>query len=173
MNTFINTEIGTFNPYNAHGVNDTQDLINGKPGAMWSIDMVDDGTVIINSSTPTWWSVSTLRSPIDGMHPLSGIRQWGYTQNPDMTYVFYVSGVDRITDVITETISLLFNDLAFTQADKLWESFQDKTAKFINDNSGAASRGTQTKLRPNWSAVRDDFDGKISLEALKRKNGCI
>ena len=172
MNSFVDNGIAVFNPYVANGVNDTEDLKSGKPGSMWSIDMLNDGTVMINNSTPVSWSVSTLRSPIDFMHPVSGIRKWGYEQKADLSYVFYVSGVDRITDAITDLVSREMNDLAFQKADRLWESFQQKTSAFVNGHSGIATVGATIKQRPDWAAVRDYLNGTIDINTLRSRNGC-
>lgn len=172
MNDFVDTNIASFDPYVAHGINDTQDLKAGVPGAMWSISMLNDGTVMINNSSPTSWSVSTVRSPIDINHPVSGIREWGYTDKGNGTYTFYVSGVDRITDILTDVFGQKLANQAFSQADKLWESFQSKTAEYINSHLGTASVGKTIKARPNWSAVSEYLNGKMTLTELKDLNGC-
>jgi len=173
LNNFINTEIANFAPYNDSNdyFNDTQNWNSAYPtGSILHLDMADHGSVIVTENTENHWTVSTVRTPLDAQHPVSGNRSWGYSYD-NTGYHFYVTGADRLTSPVHD----LFNSLTgipFAKADDLWTSYQNKLSAFINANQGLASIGTSIKERPNFASLKDYFDGKITIEQLKALKAC-
>jgi hypothetical protein len=174
INTFIDNNTATFAPYHdpSDQINDTQRWNSSNPlGSILHLNMVDDGSVIVSDYASNYWTVSTIRTPLDGAHPVSGNRKWGYNLNADGSYTYYVTGVDRLTTGRHEIAQYIFG-IPFSGADELWESFQSKVSSFVNTHSGSASIGGSIKERPNYAALRDYFDGKITLAQLKAAKGC-
>lgn len=128
--------------------------------------MADDGSVILSDYANDHWTVSTVRTPVDGAHPVSGNRKGGFDQNANGGCTFYVSGVDRLTTGRHEIAQYIFG-IPFSGADNLWESFQTKVSSFVNSHSGNASVDNTIKERPNYQSLRDYFDGRITLQQLK------
>lgn len=117
--------------------------------------------------------MSTIRTPIDGAHPVSGNRKWGYELNSNGGYTFYVTvATRRLTTGRHELLEYILG-VPFSQADLLWESYQSKVSAFVNSNSGSASIGNSIKERPDYQRLRDYFEGKITLEQLKALKGCL
>lgn len=119
------------------------------------------------------WTFSTIFDPKYGMHPVSGHRDFGYTQNPNGSYTFYTRGVDRLTSIDVAALQsitefLFGNGVPFASADALWTSFVDKIREFVNDNGGSASRAFVEIERPDWQKVRDVLDGKAPLSTLSK-----
>ena len=175
INNFINTDIATFVPYlePSHGINDNIKWASNDPlGTMLHIKMDDNGSVILSDHAPDHWTVSTIRTPMDGNHPVTGNRSWGYKANPNGSFTFYVTGADRLTAPAHQIAQALFG-IPFSGADKLWMSFQNKLSDFINAHQGNANVGSVTTERPDYAALKDYFDGKITIEQLKAKGACI
>lgn len=175
INSFINNDIAVFQPYvdPNDNLNDARLWQSNNPiGSIMHLDMTDDGSIMVTDYGNDHWTVATLRTPVDGAHPVSGNRQWGYNTNANGSYTFYVTGVDRLTTSRQE-ITQYLTGIPFDKADELWESFQVKTSNFINGHSGIASVGSQTKERPNYTSVKAYFDGAITLDQLKAIKGCI
>ncbi|RAV27409.1 hypothetical protein [Sinomicrobium soli] len=61
----------------------------------------DNESVIVSDYNTEKWTFSTIFDPKYGEHPVSGNRDFGYTQNGDGSYTFYTRGVDRLTDWLT------------------------------------------------------------------------
>jgi hypothetical protein len=184
-NQFIDTNIASFKAYNDGILNENDRWNSSNPlGAILHLNMINDGSVIVSNywSTPdsARYIVSTLRSPLDGIHPVSGNRVWGIT--PDYNnggYNFFTTAVDRITNPFMD----LFNDLGemtplpsgFEQADDLWRSMQNGMINFVTTHGGSASRYMQTReitFRPPWFFMKEFLKGNITLQQLKEAFGC-
>lgn len=98
----------------------------------------EDAAVIATSKTPSSWIFTTISSPDDAEHPVSGNRMFGMTDNGDGTFTFFTKGADVLTGPLDESLG---DPKAFTEADKLWESFRTKLVEFIENNGGHASKG--------------------------------
>jgi len=173
----------TFSPYVFMGIDDTA-LFNqagaSSVGALVHIGMVNDGTVILsdyNSGTNgTYFKFSTMTSPLDYNHPVSGNREFGIYPDPNNpgAYTFYTMGVDRISDwsfVLGDWVTF---KSVFPGADSLWSSMQDNMINFINTHGGHAELYHQRSYtaRPDYDFVKDFLDGRITLDQLKTKIGC-
>ncbi|MGF7079277.1 hypothetical protein [Mucilaginibacter sp. UYCu711] len=171
----------TFSPYVGFGVNETQ-LFNqygaGSLGAVVHIDMADDGTVIESdyqsNNYGTYFKFSTMTSPFDFNHPVSGNREFGIypdSNNPG-TYTFYTMGVDRTSDwmfAFANNFNAVFNG-----ADQLWTAMQTNMINYINTHGGQASFYNKKNYvaRPNYNLVRDYLNKKMTLAQLKSLIGC-
>lgn len=141
---------------------------NNPLGSVIYIDIpLDDGVVVCTEYTSSYWYFMTMNAPYAGNHPVSGTRQFGYEQNSDGSYNFFVRGVDRFDSNIAENVAYAtqFGD-AFQGADNLWESFQNKTQQFINNNGGSSSVVARVKNRPDWDEVEDVLNGERPISDL-------
>jgi hypothetical protein len=124
-------------------------------GAVISIDMisnhinVDDGSVVLSEVDANHWVFSTLWTPNDLGHPVSGNREFGFVPAHAGEFEFYTRGADRVTSWVDEMAA----ETVFTSADKLWRSFQRRVADFVNSNGGQASIPQRTWNRYDWSAI--------------------
>jgi hypothetical protein len=179
--TNFTSGLATFSPYNFMGVNDTQ-LFNQtgaqSVGALVHIGMANDGTIIEsdyqNSTNGVYYTYSTMTSPLDFNHPVSGNRQFGIYPDPNNpgSYTFYTMGVDRLSDWQFALGGSIID--AFGAADKLWSAMQINMINYINSHGGNAGFYNKKSYtaRPDYDLVKDYLDGKITLEQLKRKIGC-
>lgn len=135
--------------------------------AMWGL-ITQDGSVIAIDQSPTRWIFSTIRTPLDYDHPVSGFREFGYYMEGN-NYVFYTRGIDRITlksDHFAGEYGPFQN--AFEGADKLWTTFQNNLANHINSpvNGGVAKINSPYKSRPNWNQYQRVKYGLAPVSSL-------
>ncbi|MGY5775086.1 hypothetical protein [Rhizobium sp. LEGMi135b] len=146
INQFVASQLANFAPYDA--VPD---------GALWAlpvplgaaihIDMLDptgvlfpssnpdDGSVVVTAASASQWIFSTVFTPLDGGHPVSGNREFSLTDRSlPGQYTLYTRGADRPTGAV----DFVVQSKIFAMADALWMSFQTRSAAFINDNGGLA-----------------------------------
>jgi len=169
INDFVDTDNSTFTPIQGDEslwlsdnpvsavITINIDLPLGFPG--------DDGSVICAQNESCCWIFSTVKAPhfpitSDGLHPVSGNRQFGYLINSDGHMEIYTRGVDRFlvptagyfsSSYQAEKLAgYLLEKLAFNGADDLWESFQQRISEFAKDpqNGGSALINIPIKKRP-------------------------
>ncbi len=134
-------------------------LQSGFIGAVISIDIVvsiinlEDGSVVLSEIAPDRWIFSTIRTPDDLNHPVSGNRQFGFFPSVAGEFVFYVRGADRLTTFIDE----ILGETVFAGANNLWLSFQRRVAAFVNGNGGLATIESPLSDRYDWLAVQADY----------------
>ncbi|MDZ4146790.1 MAG: hypothetical protein U1C58_00755, partial [Flavobacteriaceae bacterium] len=177
INNFINTELTEFIPNFQTGFNEQDIWLSSSPvGAIYSLNIPDghDGSVVcseynINSS----WIFTTLSMPwgfaqgLDGPHPVSGNREWGYSQNTDGSYTFFTRAVDRMESSLdVEIASYLTAGNPFSGADALWLSFQQKVQNFTNLNGGIGNIALPSINRPNWDEVKEVLLGNRPISDL-------
>jgi hypothetical protein len=117
LNDFIDTGITSFVPYNDPSdiVNDTQRWNSSNPlGSLLHLNIADNGSVIVTDYNANHWTVSTIRTPLDGHHPVSGNRMWGYSEDAN-GYHFFVTGADRLTTPGHDLLILLLKSLLLRQ----------------------------------------------------------
>ena len=142
-------------------------LSNDPVGTLFSIQLVewapwlDDGSVVASGFSPEHWIFSTLYTPADGWHPVSGNRRFGLSDNGDGTVTFYTRGVDRLSTQLYEVFQDVTN-VPFGSADRLWTSFQSHIAA---DFSGTAVASTVV-FRPDYSTVESVLNGATPPSAL-------
>ncbi len=129
------------------------------PGAVVSIDMfssgvnVDDGSVVLAEIASDHWVFSTLWTPDDGGHPVSGNRLFGFVPGSAGEFVFFTRGADRTTSILDSMASAT----VFGAAHRLWLSFQQRLAGFVNSNGGLATIEAAVSNRYDWSTVQSTY----------------
>jgi hypothetical protein len=159
LNSFVDSRLAAFSPYEEPV--DGTPWRGGTPGAVMHIDMrmggenwnPDDGAVVLAEKAPDHWTFSTLWTPGDQSHPVSGNRRWGFFREDNGGYVFYSRGADRVTLVV----DLAVDTVIFSAADWLWKSFQEKVYQFVNAHSGAATVLPSVSERWDWPAIRGQY----------------
>jgi hypothetical protein len=180
INTFITTG-ENFTPYNFGNVNDTNLFNQAGPaslGALVHIKMINDGTVVESdyqvTATSAQFKFTTMTSPLDFNHPISGNREFGVYQDPSRPgeFTFYTMGIDRVYDVPTAIGDFFLN--GFEQADQLWTNMQQNMINHIIATGGQATFYTNHNAiaRPKWADVQQYLNGNITLAELKRRMGC-
>lgn len=176
MNSFVDTDLSEFIPYNAFGVNDFNLWNSNNPlNSVIGIEIAsymgfyDNGSVIVSKHSSTGWTFTTIHDPKYGDHPVSGNRDFGYVQNTDGSYTFYTRGVDRLTNFAGAALQSL-KDVPFSNADQLWRSFQVGIVSYVRQNGGTALwetlPTTEEIRRPDWQQIKDVIDGKKPLSTL-------
>jgi hypothetical protein len=137
----------------------------------------DNGSVITSECAENHWIFSTLWTPADKAHPVSGNRQFGISTlrageswsdaysnrgeskgvtfvetGADMPYV-YIRGVDRPTGALDAA----GQSTIFKSSDSLWSGFQTRMAKWITDRGGKAHIPGSVWRQVNWN---DKIKGK-------------
>lgn len=164
LNKFVDSspDGAIFNPYDS-SIDDSL-WLSGLIGAVISIDIIvsnivvsnlnpDDGSVVLSEAAPNHWTFSTIRTPNDLNHPVSGNRQFGFFPTVAGEFVFYIRGADRLTTFIDE----ILGDTVFAGGNNLWLSFQRRVAEFVNGNHGLATIESPLSDRYDWLAVQADY----------------
>ncbi|WP_374446544.1 hypothetical protein [Epilithonimonas sp.] len=126
----------------------------------------NNGTVACTGADYDKWVFTTIKSPWDWNHPVSGNRFFGYTMEGG-TMVLYTRGVDRVNSWVFNNFDTE-NNPAFQGADNLWTNMQLKVANFVNKNGndGIALIPDAIKYRPNWSDINGYLKGTRPLSSL-------
>lgn len=166
INDFVDTNKSFFEPY------DTSEVpiwtSNNALGALIHIVIpFDDGSVVVSKHESTNWIFTTIQTPGDHQHPVSGNRQIGFISNSDGSFTFYTKAVDRVTGTLDEWINDVFGGPTFSGADELWTSMQNKIANYINSHGGTATVQPSQAYRPNWDKVKKYLTGQSNI-----KPGC-
>jgi hypothetical protein len=181
INSFVNTNISEFSPSTITGINETQLWNSNNPlGAILHINIpspAGDGSVICSQYNNTSWTFTTIEVPWgpsegqDGIHPVSGNREFGIVQNPNGSYTFFTRAADRMTDGFESTIAENGTIFAnpFANPDSLWNSLKSKVHTFVQNNNGSSitpSSNDNKIWSPNWSKVRQYLRGEVSISEL-------
>jgi hypothetical protein len=95
----------------------------------------DNASVVVSRANATSWMFSTIETPDNGEHPVSGHREF-YIQENDGEWRFWIQGLDMFsTDVMGVSEP---QEYAYKSAQILWISFQKIIENFINTNNGEA-----------------------------------
>lgn len=132
------------------------------------IGMSQDGSVICSDQDNLRWTFTTIESPIDWNHPVSGNRQFGLVYE-NGKYVFYTRGVDRIAESMDQFLGdLPILPSAFEGADELWTKFQENLQSFVNNpqNDGEAAVNGPKIDRVDWELVMDVLKGDKPVSDL-------
>ncbi|KFC34147.1 hypothetical protein HZQ67_05415 [Elizabethkingia anophelis] len=180
INNFVDTGYSEFTPYNNYGVDDRNLWNSSNPlGAVIKIDIKgpDNGSVMVTNYRSDKWTFSTIYEPKYKTHPVSGNRDFGFTQNANGSYTFYTRGIDRLTTIDATTVqnseflTFMMGGSPFSQADALWTSLQNKINSFVNSHQGSSVVAKQEIQRPDWQKVKDVINGKLPLSTLSKDCG--
>lgn len=168
FNSFINQKYASFSPSKRLGAEEEKRWLSDNPvGAVIHINIpfpAGDGSVICTEFTSDHWVYSTIQTPWrffgqgnDGLHPVSGFRQTGFTKNENGTYTFYTKGVDRMSRKSQAIVAETLMKNPFKEADKLWQSFRQGIFDFVQQNGGNAVPLDSTKVETyhfKWKEVK-------------------
>lgn len=160
LNMFVDSQLAGFEPYDI--VPDAAAWATPVPllavihidmrdprGALPPSSNPDDGSVCVTAATDEWWQFSTLFTPLDGGHPVSGNRRFGIEAGiAEGSYVFFARGADRPTGIIDQIVQ----SQVWESSHALWLSYQARIATFINQNGGQAQAGYAIAERHDWDA---------------------
>jgi subtilisin family serine protease len=149
FNRYINSDLAVFTPYD-RAVDGPRWASANAVGAVLHIDMggPDNGSVLCVQHSERHWRIVTVKTPMDGWHPISGVREWGI-EAADGGFEFYTRAADRLCcheGWVTQYVG-------YPAADVLWQSLQTKVAALINRHGGTARVMPRTFDHPEWSAV--------------------
>jgi hypothetical protein len=157
----------------SYGIDDTALWFSNNPlGALIHIEIPgDNGTVICSGYNTQAWVFTTIKAPItlDGLHPVSGNRLFGYSVDSNGFMYLYTRGVDRFTKPVGNTaITYLAESFAFKKADELWKDMQTKLENYINlpQNGGLANKLEPKTYRPAYSKIKNYLKNKAPLSSL-------
>jgi hypothetical protein len=160
LNSFVDNFWADFLPYSAEnpedpnpdGADDVQRWQSADPvKAVFDIDIPgDNGAVVCSAHDATGWIFSTVEAPDPGLHPVSGHRGWQIFEVKDATgvYIIHTMGADRKTKLAQD----FFWAGSMSQR-KLWTSFQQRVAAFVNDNGGQAEIMDPEVHAMSWEIV--------------------
>ena len=190
INQFISPSLEvTFAPYVGHTsfnnvyLND-ETLFNSSfensLGSVIHINMADDGSVMETNYTRNFstnshrFMFTTMVTPIDGLHPVAGNRQFGIFSDPNGGYCFHTMGVDRTLSSGATIFNWISNGGAFEGADDLWADVTNNVKQFINTNGGNAVMYNPAvyTVRPKWNNVKSFLLGEITFQQLKDQLHC-
>lgn len=121
----------------------------------------NSGTVMVTRSEDDNWTFSTVKSPRDQDHPVSGNRRFAIMVADDGKTYLFTLGSDRCTDYRIASSPLLIEPVWFF-ADKLWKSFQQKAADLVGSLGGIANIVPPISKRHDWSHVVTGYFGPTS-----------
>ena len=164
INNFTDVNHGKFYPVvdSNIGVNDTNLWSSSSPlGSLVTIKIpLDEGTVICSGYNSQAWIFTTVKSPWDGEHPVSGNRLFGYYMDGNDMYI-YTRGIDRFTSTYStpEVIRELEN-LGYSKASDMWKNMQTLLSNFVNSNNGASQVIPGVDYVPNYIFVKEYLKGQ-------------
>lgn len=171
----INQFAESFTPIvdSSYGIDDTSLWFSNNPlGALMHIEILgDNGTVVCSGYNTQAWIFTTIKAPItlDGLHPVSGNRLFGYYEDSNGFMYIYTRGVDRFTKPLgSVAINNLAENYAFSKADELWKGMQSKLENYINSiqNGGLANKLEPKTYRPAYAKVKEYLKDQTPLSSL-------
>jgi hypothetical protein len=157
INSRVDPQKARFDPYDAAIDGPVWDSDDAALGAVISIKVypfgldLEDGSVVVSSFRPDRWIFSTLWTPSDQGHPVSGNRAFGYFLNEDGSYTFYTQGADRTTGLLDFMAAEAKQ--VFEAADQVWLSLQDGIVDYVKNNQGEAIKEPRQSTRYPWPEV--------------------
>lgn len=140
---------------------------NDPLGAVMRFDTApDDMMVVATASQPDHWIFTTVRDKdlgripflgTAGTHPVTGHRQFGFTENADGTLTFFTRAADRSTGKAEAFLSYV----VFLGGRLLWLSMQTGLRKFVIDHGGAAVIEEPFSDRFEYGALLKRFVGTM------------
>jgi hypothetical protein len=112
----------------------------------------DDASVVVSSKAPNHFQFSTLTTPADHGHPVSGHRRFGFGINSGPPVTFFAAGVDRLHS----QFDYVNGRLTFGGGDKFWRSWQNGFARWVQTRTGdpsAAAIGAPISNRYDYADV--------------------
>jgi hypothetical protein len=99
-----------------------------------------------------YWNFSTLRTPWgDWGHPVQGTRQFGVSANSSSSYTFYIRGVDRISDGLTQGHGVFTEEYIFKQAHLTWLDVMKNVRSYLEEKGAKVTSNPAVSERLDWS----------------------
>ena len=151
-------------------------------GSVLSIDLarllrlqtVDTGGVVTAAHSSTLggssWIFSSMYTPRDLDHPVSGNREFGIKPKDD-TWLLYTRGADRVTNLLYYPASEI---AVFPGGDNLWHNVFQNITSFVNanPNQGAATYTNRNTSRYFWPAICITYWAPSTSWIGQKSNGC-
>ncbi|MCT2408505.1 hypothetical protein NZD88_13220 [Chryseobacterium antibioticum] len=171
INNFTDINHGMFYPVveSQYGIDDTQLWNSTNPiGALITIKIPpDNGTVVCSGFGSQAWIFTTVKSPWDGEHPVSGNRLFGYSVDASGDMIIYTRGVDRFTTKVSNNaLQYTVESFGYSKAQEMWTTMQQKVSSFVNSKNGSSSIIPSTDYTPNYIFVKDYLRGNKPITAL-------
>jgi len=187
FNNFLDQSISPFEAYDLSGV-DAATWDSATPvGAVMHFLVKTPGTVkddkasvVAAEYAPDHWIFSTLPTPNDDAHPVSGNRQFGVAilragdALPDVyqkagvtidntkgdALYFYTRGADRCTSAVDHFASVMGN-VVFTGGHACWLALQQKLTAWIIQGGGQAVVAGNVSERWDWNIIKGRRGGTL------------
>nr|WP_314490574.1 hypothetical protein [uncultured Chryseobacterium sp.] len=171
INIFTDINHGNFYPVVAaeYGIDDNNLWFSSNPlNALITIKIpADNGTVICSGWGSQAWIFTTVKSPWDGEHPVSGNRLFGYFIDANGDMFIYTRGVDRFTTKFSNNgMQYTIENFGYSAAKDMWKNMQQKLKIFVNNNGGTSSVISGVDYQPNYIFIKDYLKGQKPITAL-------
>lgn len=171
INDFTDINHGNFYPVvePTYGIDDTNLWFSNNPlNSLITIKIpADNGTVICSGWGPQAWIFTTVKSPWDGEHPVSGNRLFGYFIDANGDMFIYTRGVDRFTTKVSNNgMQYTIENFGYSAAKEMWENMQQKVKLFVDNKGGTSSVIPGVDYKPNYIFIKDYLKGKKPITAL-------
>jgi hypothetical protein len=103
--------------------------------------------VVLGEQIPARWRFSTISGGVGSVHPVSGVREFGY-KAVGGEFEIYTRGADRVTTAYTVAFGRVLRG-----GDAMWRGFQQRVLQFVTNNGGTATIVAPVVLRPTWATV--------------------
>jgi hypothetical protein len=160
LNRLLDPHVGEMRPYEDRDAEKWKSDDPLSAVMSWKMKLarinLEDGSVVTSEQAPDHWIFSTVWTTGDGWHPVSGQREFGFTagegeKNPNV--VFYTRAADRTTTLMDRALS----GQVFDGGHRLWLSYQQGLARFVNEHGGAAVILPAISERHDWEQVRHEY----------------
>ena len=156
-NVVVDSQFGSFQPYEPEDRRAWGGTASEALGALISIAIpIYQSAVITTLSEDMLWSFTTLHSPSEGSHHLSGNRQFGVVQTDDNRTLVYTMGAERCNNYRYVQDPTLQEDVWY-RADRLWRSFQGKIEAIVSTHGGKATVLAPFSRRYDWPHVMSAY----------------
>lgn len=162
INRFVDPGRARFSPYSAADA--ARWRSNNPVGAVLHIDLggggafnPEDGSVLCSSYSDSHWIFSTVHTPADQYHPVSGNRQFGCYMiagpsidgTPYGGMFIYTRAADRVSPSL---LNAQLSGKIFGGGHQAWLSFLRRLANYVNEVGGKAAIVAPYSTRYPWAA---------------------
>jgi len=170
INKFTDASHGQFFPVvdSTIGINDTALWNSTNPlSSLITIKIpLDEGTVMCSGYNSQAWIFTTVKSPWDGEHPVSGNRLFGYYMDGNDMYI-YTRGIDRFTSTYsTPDVIRELENIGYSKASEMWKNMQNLLNNFVKNNNGSSQVLPGVDYIPNYIFVKEYLKGQRSISTL-------
>jgi hypothetical protein len=163
INRFVDPARARMSPYSAvdaarwHSTNPVGAVMHwGLGRSLGPLGDLEGGSVLCSSYSDTHWIFSTVHTPEDFYHPVSGSRQFGFytfggNRTPYGGSFIYTRAADRVSP---SPFNAQLSGTIFGGGHQTWMSFQRRLASYVNEVGGKAAIVAPYSTRYPWSEFR-------------------